>query len=269
MKVLITGTSCGVGRAAAFKFLDEGYEVVGLDVKEPTLFHSKYTHYICDVSVAESLPDVTGVNYIVNNAGIVTPQKFAIDVNLIGYINIIEKYGYDPVLKSIVNIGSTASIKGYDNIRYCASQGGRDALTKWCATNFGSDDRHVICNSLNLDGIVAADPENGIQGTSLEPELYAQPELMETIKNLSVLKKLATVEEIAEWIYFLLVVKSRNQLNMCHVIFTLFCDDSVLRYPESEGCKDNVNLAQLVRFECFDNCYSIIDCRSRNLFICI
>lgn len=208
MKVLITGTSCGVGRAAAVKFLDEGHEVVGLDVKAPTISHANYTHYISDVSIAESLPDVEGVNYLVNNAGIVTPQKLAIDVNLIGYINIIEKYGNDPELKSMINVGSTASIKGYDNIRYCASQGGRDALTKWCATNFGSDERHVICNSLNLDGIVAADPEKGIQGTSLEPELYAQPELMETIKNLSVLKKLATVEEIAEWIYFLLVVNT-------------------------------------------------------------
>lgn len=208
MKVLITGTSCGVGRAAAVKFLAEGHEVVGLDVKDPTIFHENYTHYISDVSVAESLPDVTGINYLVNNAGIVTPQKLAIDVNLIGYINIIEKYGNDLELKSMINVGSTASIKGYDNIRYCASQGGRDALTKWCATNFGSDPRHVICNSLNLDGIVAADPEKGIQGTSLEPELYAQPELMETIKNLSVLKKLATVEEIAEWIYFLLVVNT-------------------------------------------------------------
>ena len=146
-----------------------------------------------------------GINYLVNNAGIVTPQKYAIFVNLYGYINVLEKYGNDPELKSIVQIGSTASTKGYDNIRYCASQGGRDALTKWAANNFGKDPRHVIVNSLNLDGIVAADPERGIQGTSLEPELYAQPELMEEIANLSVLKKLATVEEIAEWIFFLLV----------------------------------------------------------------
>lgn len=205
MKVLITGTSCGVGRAAAVKFLDEGYEVVGLDVKEPSIIHENYTHYISDVSDAKSLPDVDGINYLVNNAGIVTPQKYAIFVNLYGYINVLEKYGNDPELKSIVQIGSTASTKGYDNIRYCASQGGRDALTKWAANNFGKDPRHVIVNSLNLDGIVAADPERGIQGTSLEPELYAQPELMEEIANLSVLKKLATVEEIAEWIFFLLV----------------------------------------------------------------
>lgn len=204
-RVLITGTSSGVGRASAVKFLSEGFEVYGLDIKESTIEHTNYYHIICDVSKKEKLPDIKDITYLVNNAGIVTPQINAVDVNMFGYINILEKYGISPCLKSIVQVGSTASYKGYDNIRYCASQGGRDALTKWAANNFGNDDRHVIVNSLNLDGIVAADPEKGIQGTSMEPELYARPELMEEIKNLSVLKKLATVEEIAEWVYFLLV----------------------------------------------------------------
>lgn len=204
-KVLVTGTSCGVGRAAAIKFLDQGYEVVGLDWKESTIVHSNYKHYVCDVGNREELPNIKNISYICNNAGIVTPKADAIRVNQIGYINVIETYGYDPCLKSVVNVGSTASCKGYDNLEYCSSQGARDAITKWAANNFGKDDRHVIVNGLNLDGIVAADPEKGIQGTSLEPELYAHPELMEEIANLSILKKLATVEEIAEWIFFLLV----------------------------------------------------------------
>lgn len=204
-KVLITGTSCGVGRAAAMKFLDEGYMVCGLDWKESTIVHTNYKHYQCDVGNAEELPAIRGISYLVNNAGIVTPKADAIRVNQQGYINVIKTYGYDTSLKSIVNVGSTASIKGYDNLEYCSSQGARDAITKWAANNFGKDYRHVIVNGLNLDGIVAADPEKGIQGTSLEPELYAHPELMEEIANLSILKKLATVEEIAEWIYFLLV----------------------------------------------------------------
>lgn len=204
-KVLITGTSCGVGRAAAIKFLDEGYEVVGLDWKESTIVHSHYKHYQCDVGNKEELPYIKGITYLVNNAGIVTPKADAIRVNQIGYINVLETYGQDLELKSIVNVGSTASIKGYDNLQYCSSQGARDAITKWAANNYGKDSRHVIVNGLNLDGIVAADPEKGIQGTSLEPELYAHPELMEEIANLSILKKLATVEEIAEWIFFLLV----------------------------------------------------------------
>lgn len=204
-KVLITGTSCGVGRATAIKFLDEGYEVIGLDWKESSIVHSRYKHYQCDVGNKDELPRLKDISYIVNNAGIVTPKADAIRVNQVGYINVLKEYGNDPSLKSIVNVGSTASIKGYDNLEYCSSQGARDAITKWAANNYGKDSRHVIVNGLNLDGIVAADPEKGIQGTSLEPELYAHPELMEEIANLSILKKLATVEEIAEWIFFLLV----------------------------------------------------------------
>lgn len=203
--ILITGTSCGVGRAAALKCLSEGYVVCGLDWKNSTIEHPNYKHYVCDVSKVDQLPDLSNIEYIVNNAGIVTPQAYAIEVNQMGYINILEKYGNDPQLKSIVQIGSTASEKGYDNIRYCSSQGARDALTKWAANRFGSDPRHVLVNGINLDGIVAADPERGIEGTSLEPELYAAPHLMDTIESLSILKRLATVEEIAEWIYFLLI----------------------------------------------------------------
>lgn len=205
-KVLITGTSCGVGRAAAIKFLNKGYEVVGLDWKESTIIHENYKHYVCDVGNKDELPDITGINYLVNNAGIVTPKADAIRVNQIGYINVIKAYGDDPMLKSLLIIGSSASIKGLDNLEYCSSQGARNAMVKWCTTNFSADERHVLVNGLNLDGIVAADPEKGTAGTSMEPELYAHPELMDQIKNLSILKRLATVEEIAEWIYFMLVV---------------------------------------------------------------
>lgn len=208
-RVLITGTSNGVGKAAAKRFLKEpNFFVLGIDNQSATIDNVRYKHYQVDVRDKQNLPDVGPIDYIVNNAGIVTPQQDAVDVNLYGYINILEKYGNSKNLKSIVQIGSTASIKGYDNIRYCASQGARDALTKWAANNFGNDERHVLVNSLNLDGIVAADPEHGIEGTSLEPELYAADGLMDDIASLSVLKRLATVEEIAEWIYFLTAVNT-------------------------------------------------------------
>ncbi len=206
--IIITGTSCGVGRASAVKFLNNNFIVIGLDWKESTIDHPNYKHFVCDVSDINQLPDIVGVNYILNNAGIVTPKADAIRVNQLGYINVLKKYGDDADLKAIVNVGSTASFKGYDNLEYCSSQGARDAITKWAANNYGNDSRHVLVNGLNLDGIVAADPENGIQGTSLEPELYAHPELMQQIADLSVLKRLATVEEIAEWTYFLLAVNT-------------------------------------------------------------
>ena len=208
MNVLITGTSNGVGKAAARKFLVEGHNVFGIDIKEATITHDHYFHYQCDVGVKDLLPDLTNINVIVNNAGIVTPKADAIRVNQIGYINIIKKYGRDPQLKSLLIIGSTASIKGYDNLEYCSSQGARDAIVKWCTNNFSRDHRHVIVNGLQLDGIVAADPAHGIEGTSLEPELYAADGLMDQIADLSILKRLSTVEEIAEWIYFLTVINT-------------------------------------------------------------
>ena len=230
MKVLITGTSSGVGKASALKFLSMGHEVVGIDIKPSTIDHSMYKHFIADVSKSEQLPGISDIDIIVNNAGIVTPQKDAIAVNQIGYINILEKYGEDSKLKSILQIGSTASYKGYDNIRYCTSQGARDALTKWAANNYGNDPRHVIVNSLNLDGIVPYDPETGT-GTELEPELYAHPEMLEEIADLSILKKLTTVEQIAEWVYFLTAVNTSMTGQILSIDGELIGAYKFIKYP--------------------------------------
>lgn len=230
MKVLITGTSSGVGKASALKFLSMGHEVVGIDIKPSAIENAMYKHFIADVSEPEQLPDISDIDIIVNNAGIVTPQKDAIAVNQIGYINVLEKYGEDKNLKSILQVGSTASYKGYDNIRYCSSQGARDALTKWAANNYGNDLRHVIVNSLNLDGIVPYDPETGI-GTELEPELYAHPEMLEEIANLSILKKLTTVEQISEWVYFLTVVNTSMTGQILSIDGELIGAYKFIKYP--------------------------------------
>ena len=79
-KVLITGTSCGVGKATAKKFLDKGYLVIGLDWKPATIAHENYVHYDCDVSDEDQLPDVDGIKYLVNKSayGEVVSRKKAI-----------------------------------------------------------------------------------------------------------------------------------------------------------------------------------------------
>ena len=44
MKILITGTTQGIGRAIAVKFLNEGHTVMGIDRKEGSIDHPAYTH---------------------------------------------------------------------------------------------------------------------------------------------------------------------------------------------------------------------------------
>ena len=63
---LITGTSNGVGKAAAKKFLSMGVHVIGSDIKEATIEHDNYEHYVCDVSNEKSLPDVKEIKIILS-----------------------------------------------------------------------------------------------------------------------------------------------------------------------------------------------------------
>ena len=58
MKVLITGTSQGIGKAIAEKFLKNGYSVIGIDRQAQTVEDTAYTHFQCDVSDKEHLLEI-------------------------------------------------------------------------------------------------------------------------------------------------------------------------------------------------------------------
>ena len=47
MKVLITGSSQGIGKAIAELFIKEGHEVIGIDRNCASIENSLYTHYVC------------------------------------------------------------------------------------------------------------------------------------------------------------------------------------------------------------------------------
>ena len=194
MKILVTGSSQGIGKAIAALFLSEGHEVVGIDVNAAVLTSKSYTHYVRDVRDYASLPEVPGVDILINNAGVQNGDD--IEVNLKALIRVTEKYGVREGIRSILNIGSASGHTGAEFPEYCASKGGVIAYTKNVAMRvapFGA-----TCNSLDPGGVL----------TPLNDCVINDPTLWKEIMNETPLKRWATAEEIAEWAYFL-TVKNR------------------------------------------------------------
>lgn len=194
MNILITGTTRGIGRAIAVKFLAEGHTVFGIDRKGTSIAHESYTHYECDVRDKEHLPALDGIEILINNAG--TQNEDDIDINLKALIHITERYGVRPGIRSILHIGSASAHTGAEFPLYCASKGGVLAYTKNVAMRvapFGA-----TCNSLDPGGVLT--PLN--ECVMNDPALWAQ------IMDETPLKKWATPEEMADWAYFLTVVNT-------------------------------------------------------------
>lgn len=189
MKVLVTGTSQGIGRAIAELFLSKGHDVVGIDRCEAVIVDDKYAHVVCDVR--DELPEVPDVEILVNNAG--TQNEADIDINLKALIKVTEKYGVRPGIKSVLNIGSASGHTGSEFPEYCASKGGIIAYTKNVALRVAQ--YGATCNSLDPGGVL----------TPLNDCVVNDPVLWGEIMEQTPLKRWATPEEIADWAYFLTV----------------------------------------------------------------
>ena len=194
MKILITGTAQGIGKAIAQEFLNKGHEVNGFDIKDSSIDHPFYTHYKVDISQKDKLPDIEDVNILINNAGVQNAND--IEINLKALINITEKYGLQDKIHSILNIGSASGHTGSEFPEYCASKGGVIAYTKNVALRVAK--YNATCNSLDPGGVL----------TPLNECVINDPDLWQEIMAETPLKRWATTEEIAKWAYFLTVENS-------------------------------------------------------------
>lgn len=194
LKVLITGSSAGIGLAVVARFLKyERTQVIGIDITETVMTHPHYRHIIADVAQADTLPAVDGVTHLINNAGV---QNSADDiaVNLGGVISCTKLYGLQPAIQSIVNVASASAHSGAEFPEYVASKGGVVAYTKWTALQIAQ--YGATCNSLSPGGVL----------TELNQPVMDDPEKWQAIMDETLLPKWASSEEIAEWIYFMAVI---------------------------------------------------------------
>lgn len=191
MKILITGTSRGIGRAIALKFVEENHEVIGIDIAESTIDNKLYTHIKSDIRSA-NLPEIKDIDILVNNAG-VQNTTCDIDVNLKGTINITEKYGVQSNIKSIVFIASASATTGAEFPEYAASKGGMVTYMKNVALRVAK--YGATSNSISAGGVI----------TPLNKHIIDNPKLWDEVLNETLLNKWATVEEIANFVYFISV----------------------------------------------------------------
>ena len=192
MKVVVTGSSNGIGKAIVDKFLQCGHTVVGIDIAPSTTTHANYRHVVADV-YESVLPQIDGVEILVNNAGVQNSGK-DIDVNLKGAIRVTEQYGVQPHIKSVVFIASASAQTGSEFPEYVASKGGMVSYMKNVALRIAP--YGATSNSLSPGGVL----------TPLNQHVIDSPELWQQVMDETPLNKWATAEEIAEWTYFVAVV---------------------------------------------------------------
>ena len=189
MKIVITGSSSGIGRAVAERFLALGHDVCGIDLLPASIEHPLYTHYVADVRSAASLPAIEGVEILFVNAG--TQNGDDIATNLVGAMNTAEKYAASPALRSILFNASASAVTGQEFPAYAASKAGVLGYMKNLAIKLAP--RGVTVNAISPGGVL----------TDSNAPVTRDPAAWEKIMAVTPLKKWATPDEIADWVLFL------------------------------------------------------------------
>lgn len=201
-RVIISGTSSGIGKAVAELFVytmdkqgDLMYDVFGIDknpVDSKFLINApNYHHYIADVR--DTLPDIEFPEIVIANAG-TQDDDDSIDVNLVGLINFCEAYADQPCIQAVCTVASASAHSGAEFPRYTASKGGVVAYTKNLALRVAK--YGAVCNSISPGGVY----------TPINEHIVQDKNKLDAVLNEAILHRWASAEEIAQWIYFITAV---------------------------------------------------------------
>jgi NAD(P)-dependent dehydrogenase (short-subunit alcohol dehydrogenase family) len=221
--VIVTGGNRGVGLGVAQRFREEGDNVVTCSrspYEPPPEFADRSLHVACDVRdygqieamVQASMERWGRIDVLINNAGGSPVAPFAgtsprfhksiVEINLVGPMWCA--LAVQPVMAaqdtggSIINISSMASVMPSVGLTaYGAAKAGLNHLTRSLAVDWGPKIR-VNCISLGT-----------IETEAMAAEIFRDnDEVRQKLANATPLRRIGTVEEIAETCVFLVSGKA-------------------------------------------------------------
>lgn len=192
MNVIVTGSSSGIGKAIAERFLQAGHAVFGIDVAPAAIAHEAYVHSMFDICSDGAL-DVPAPEVLVNNAGTLDEAR-ALEVNLAATIRFTERFSGAPSLRSVLFIASASARNGAEFPQYVASKAGLVGYMKNLALQLAP--RGVTCNSISPGGVI----------TPANRHILESEELYRRVLDETLLGKWAEPEEVAELAYYLTMV---------------------------------------------------------------
>ncbi|MEI7584839.1 SDR family NAD(P)-dependent oxidoreductase [Runella sp.] len=222
--VLITGGCSGIGRAAAFKFAQEGAKVFLADlsekagdelVEELEKTGTEAAFARIDVSdaedvermIAECIQRFDGIHVLVNSAGILGPRarterypveefKKVLEVNVIGLFNCMQAVLPHFLSKKSGNIVNLASVAGLNafagHIGYSASKHAVVGMTRSAAVEYAKHGIRInaVCPSFTLTPMLESAMVND------------DTNYLDALQNAIPMKRFGKPEEIADAIVY-------------------------------------------------------------------
>jgi NAD(P)-dependent dehydrogenase (short-subunit alcohol dehydrogenase family) len=218
---VVTGASRNIGRAIAVAFARSAYAVACFGRDRAALDEtaalvraagSQASVHVGDVTDDEAVESFAraaveahgGIDVVVNNAGVMheariadtSPAEFrrVVDVNLVAYY-VLARAAYPELRRRggiIVNIGSLFGFVGVAAAAaYCTSKAGVEGLTRALAVEWARDGIRTFCIA------------PGYVETEISRAALADPEMHRRIVARIPLRRVATPDEIAEFVTFL------------------------------------------------------------------
>jgi NAD(P)-dependent dehydrogenase (short-subunit alcohol dehydrogenase family) len=217
--IIVSGSSSGIGKSCAELLLNNGADVIGLDMNGPSIGHPRYRHHVVDIcnetmvaQFSETLQkDVASLYGLVNGAGRFSFSRpfYEIDLdewntviatNLTGTF-LLSKYVSGHLIKNrrgkIVTISCIRSRIFRPNMAdYAASKGGVVALTSVMALDLAK--YNIQVNSV----------APGFTYTGMTAKSFDNSDIRKESEKIIPAQKIASPEDIGNVVLFLLSADS-------------------------------------------------------------